>query len=473
MKRKNDWTDIVREALRDTELPPPASGWERLREELEHAGANAGDPAGAEVRRTPPIRLGRWHVAAAAVLACLVAGEFYRHAAPAVPESDLAEGAGAVSIPFAFADGGDSESSVPDSVRTAERSRSGNPLREGDLLSVRGMRTEGGTGGRGSGVSQDGAVSGLSEPTVDQGSFGNGPDSHPGGSDARTAFSDRSGSADDGRAAGNPDASDAEDNRAPDDGFRAKRTPAERSEGSSLRSDRMLLADASDRDLSARGTVSHRRTSFGMYGAGGFSHAAAGGLGARDMMVSDPLSDPRPWYSGCSMSPGFVPAKSLLERIDYRNASFRHHQPLGFGLTVRRALGHGVSIEGGVNYTLLRSDVYLPFGSRDLEQRLHFIGIPLRVDYAFLRRGAFLVYAGVGGTVEKCVSATLGPDRIDERALQWSVNAAAGAEYRLGGFVGLYFEPEVSAYLTDTKLCTPRTESPLTLTLRFGIRFSF
>ena len=45
--------------------------------------------------------------------------------------------------------------------------------------------------------------------------------------------------------------------------------------------------------------------------------------------------------------------------------------------------------------------------------------------------------------------------------------------YRLGGIVGLYFEPEGSYYLTETNLRTVRTDSPLTLTLRLGVRLTF
>ena len=39
--------------------------------------------------------------------------------------------------------------------------------------------------------------------------------------------------------------------------------------------------------------------------------------------------------------------------------------------------------------------------------------------------------------------------------------------------VGLFFEPEGSYYLTETRLRTARTDSPLTLTLRLGVRLSF
>lgn len=34
MKQDKDWTDVMRNALRDAELPPPEHGWARLEAEL-------------------------------------------------------------------------------------------------------------------------------------------------------------------------------------------------------------------------------------------------------------------------------------------------------------------------------------------------------------------------------------------------------------------------------------------------------
>ena len=86
---------------------------------------------------------------------------------------------------------------------------------------------------------------------------------------------------------------------------------------------------------------------------------------------------------------------------------------------------------------------------------------------------AQLAELGAGGMVEKCVSARLGSETVDEPGVQWSALAAVGAQYRVGGMVGLYFEPEGSYYFTETGLRTSRTDSPLTLTLRLGVRLSF
>ena len=162
-----------------------------------------------------------------------------------------------------------------------------------------------------------------------------------------------------------------------------------------------------------------------------------------------------------------------MQRRDYDKSSFRHHLPLSFGLTVRKELPHRFSLESGVVYTLLRSDVRLPYSSDDVSQKLHFVGIPLRMNWQFVERGPLTAYLGAGGMAEKCIAAKFGSQTVDEASLQWSLLAAIGAQYRLADYVGLYFEPEVSWYATDTELRTSRSDAPLSLTLRLGVRVLF
>ena len=100
---------------------------------------------------------------------------------------------------------------------------------------------------------------------------------------------------------------------------------------------------------------------------------------------------------------------------------------MSFGIAVRKEFAHGLSLESGVNYTLLRSDVRMQYSSDDVSQKLHFIGVPLRFNWQFLERGRFSLYMGAGGMVEKCVSAKLGSKTVDEPGVQWSALAAVSA----------------------------------------------
>jgi len=204
-----------------------------------------------------------------------------------------------------------------------------------------------------------------------------------------------------------------------------------------------------------------RRTSVSLFAAGGVtgSSGASGGVGSH-LVMSDVLV-------------GGTNGTMAQLKYNYEDYSFRHHQPLSFGLSVRKEFAYGLSLESGVNYTLLWSDVSMQSGGEDISQKLHFIGVPLRLNWQFLETGRFSMYVGVGGMLEKCVSAKFGTKSVDEPKVQWSVAGAVGAQYRLGNYVGLYFEPEVSHYFTETTLRTSRTDSSLSLTLRLGVRLSF
>ncbi len=148
---------------------------------------------------------------------------------------------------------------------------------------------------------------------------------------------------------------------------------------------------------------------------------------------------------------------------------YRHDLPLSFGLLAKIGLLPWLGVESGVEYTYLHSvaDSYL--GTQ--EQRLHFIGIPVRMDAIIWSNRLLEVYAALGGKAEKCVSASLGRIKCDEPRLQWSAELAGGIQYHLWDRVNLYLQPELEWYLTQTDLITYRTEHPLGFVLHAGLRF--
>ncbi len=203
-----------------------------------------------------------------------------------------------------------------------------------------------------------------------------------------------------------------------------------------------------------------KKASFGLFGSGSLAGSPSGGGAPRVLMADMVLT-------------GANGEVFVKQQADYEQSSFRHYQPLSFGLSARKEFARGLSLESGVVYTFLRSDVRLPFSSEDVSQKLHFIGVPLRLNWRFYQSGPFQLYIGAGGMAEKCIYAKFGSESRDEPGLQWSALGVAGAQYDLGGTVGLYFEPEVSYYFNDTRLRTDRTDNPLTFTFRLGVRLSF
>ena len=149
--------------------------------------------------------------------------------------------------------------------------------------------------------------------------------------------------------------------------------------------------------------------------------------------------------------------------------SYRHDLPMSLGLTARMELTPRMGVESGIEYTYLHSTVDSEAGRMD--QKLHFVGIPVRMDTRLWTGNGLDLYAGLGVKAEKCIAASMGTVNCEEPRLQWSTGAFAGVQYRIGPRAHLYFQPELSYSLTKTDLVTYRTETPLVFTLNAGLRF--
>ena len=154
--------------------------------------------------------------------------------------------------------------------------------------------------------------------------------------------------------------------------------------------------------------------------------------------------------------------------------SYNHKQPISVGLNVRKQLAYGFSVETGLTYTLLMSDVSLAGVKENVSQKLHYLGIPLRANWDMLARDRFTLYLSAGGAVEKCVYGTFAGERQTVGPLQFSLLGAVGAQYNLSRRVALYVEPGVSYYFDDgSSVETIRKENPCNFTLQGGIRLRY
>ena len=126
-------------------------------------------------------------------------------------------------------------------------------------------------------------------------------------------------------------------------------------------------------------------------------------------------------------------------------------------------------VESGIEYTYLHSAVESMAG--DMDQQLHLIGIPLRMDVRLWSHDRFSLYAGLSAMAEKCVAASVGKISCEEKRVLWSTGTFAGVQYQIGGQAYLYFQPQLSYSITNTDLITYRTENPLVFSLNAGLRF--
>lgn len=152
----------------------------------------------------------------------------------------------------------------------------------------------------------------------------------------------------------------------------------------------------------------------------------------------------------------------------------KHHQPISVGLSVRKGLAKGFSVETGLTYTLLSSDVKLADSNHQIEQKLHYIGIPLRANWNFLDKKLFTLYVSGGGMVEKCVYGKQGTEKETVKPLQFSVSGAVGAQLNATKRIGIYVEPGVAYFFDDgSDVQTIRKENPFNFNIQAGVRFTY
>ena len=167
---------------------------------------------------------------------------------------------------------------------------------------------------------------------------------------------------------------------------------------------------------------------------------------------------------------------------------YKHRLPVRVGLNVAYRLTDRLSVESGVSYTRLSSD--MKDGTKDNyssgSQKLDYIGVPLNVKYSAFGYRRLSVYASAGLLTEKCVSGKTTHEYVisgekkkheaeDVAAKPWqlSVNAALGAQFDVLRNVGVYVEPGVSYYFDDrSPLSTIYKEKPLNFNLNLGVRYT-
>lgn len=170
------------------------------------------------------------------------------------------------------------------------------------------------------------------------------------------------------------------------------------------------------------------------------------------------------------------------------SSTVKNWQPIQIGVSVAYSFTDRLSIESGLTYSCLISDLSsgTPSGNYDIRQTLHYIGLPLALRYDFLKIKGFSLYASAGGQMEKCVAGKTRTDyfvdgkkvssengRIMVEPLQWSVNAYVGAQYSFNRLVGLYVEPGAAYYFrSGSPVNCIYSERPFNFSLRAGLRFS-
>ena len=138
----------------------------------------------------------------------------------------------------------------------------------------------------------------------------------------------------------------------------------------------------------------------------------------------------------------------------------QHLFPVKFGAAISFSISERFSVDTGLDYLWLRST-----GAR--EQQLHFVGIPVKVDYNILNYRPLSLYVAAGVEVFKCIAGN-GPDK----PWLFSAGIGAGIGVALSPTVSLYAEPGFAAYF-HTGLCEHYyTQNPYAASLSVGIKLN-
>lgn len=165
----------------------------------------------------------------------------------------------------------------------------------------------------------------------------------------------------------------------------------------------------------------------------------------------------------------------------------QHDAPITFGLSLNKKIDERWSLETGLQYTYLKSTFTAGnvFAIRET-QKLHYIGIPLKVSYRLAKYKNLSFYSTAGVQVDIPLKGTFTtahqtdsvsiPTKRRSLSMPWqfSVTGGVGVQYHISSTVSIYAEPGVHYYIPDgSSLQTIRKEHPFTFSIPVGVRVSW
>ena len=165
--------------------------------------------------------------------------------------------------------------------------------------------------------------------------------------------------------------------------------------------------------------------------------------------------------------------------VDYEERQ-DHKQPISFGLTLSYPLTKRLSVSTGAVYTKLSSDFLTIVQDHQIKrhQVLHYVGIPLNLQFSVWQWRGLDLYLAAGGQVDWNVAAKANTDGVDQKMgkdrVQWSIGGSLGAQYHIVPHVGLYAEPGIRHYFNNgSSISNFYKDKPTNFNLQLGLRFDF
>lgn len=189
-----------------------------------------------------------------------------------------------------------------------------------------------------------------------------------------------------------------------------------------------------------------------------------------DLVMSDKFATSSELYS-------YVPAPN-----EFRTRT--HHLPLSFGLLFSKKIDKGLYLESGLVYTFLHTSFTdMGWGDWKADQKLHYLGLPVSLKVDLWSRNKWSVYLSGGMMFEKGLWSVYEQhqywNNADQLVMiekqiegwQFSLNGSTGFAYKIAKQTDLYAEPQISYFFDQAQPLSVRTEMPLSIGVKAGLRF--
>ena len=214
---------------------------------------------------------------------------------------------------------------------------------------------------------------------------------------------------------------------------------------------------------------------------GGVNSDASGGYNDFSYgTMAEPMPGviPDPAVGGIYGEEYLLASYKAIQRNQQGNA--KHHAPVSVGLQVAFGIAPRLSLSTGLVYTRTSSDFY-PYASSssyNVHQVLHYVGIPVGLNYEFWQSGGFHAYVMAGAEADYNVKNDTDEEGVKKEdakrdRVQFSGKASLGAQYDITPKVGLYIEPGAKYYFDNgSHVENTFKDKKLNFNLQFGLRFN-
>lgn len=228
----------------------------------------------------------------------------------------------------------------------------------------------------------------------------------------------------------------------------------------------------------------------------GFSIGLGGKAGSSNMKKGiergSNLSSPFAANNRNTRASSFAQPVALGDIKSQQELDLDHKQPISFGITVSKQLNAKLSVETGIVYTYLSSNIKSK-ADADIQikgtQSFYYLGIPLSLNYNLATLGKAKIYVSAGVMAQKDVYGKMKEDssirdlnntesrnggKIDQSNIQMSTMANVGASYPIYDKLHIYGSVGGAYYFdANNEYRTIYSDRKTQVDMNVGLKFEF